>query len=327
MKRDYYEVLGIPKNADASDIKKAYRKLAKKYHPDSNEGNAHAAERFKEISEAYAILSDEKKRKLYDQYGHAAFDGSGGFNGSSGGADQGFYRTYTNKNGNTYEYHFENGEDIDDLFKDFFGGSSFFHGSSSDGFGQQRRSGSYVEKGQDIRSCLHIAFEDAAFGGKRQVQLKKENGQSETLDVEIPAGIGDGQTIRLRGKGGPGRNGGQNGDLLMQVSVAEKPGFRREGQDLYTSVRIPFITAVLGGAIRIHTIYGDVQCQIKAGTQSGSRIRLKNKGIVQMGNPSVHGDQYVTVEVEVPQNVPPEAKQKLREFEQLCMQAGTKHAA
>lgn len=323
MKKDYYEVLGVSKNADASTIKKAYRKLAKKYHPDSNEGNAYAAEKFKEAGEAYDVLGDEKKRKLYDQYGDAAFDETaGGFKGTK---NSGF------ANGGFHEYHFESGEDMDDILKNIFGGAGTFHGRSSGGFGGSHFGRNFSEKGSDIQSSIEVSFDDAAFGGKKRIQLRDEYGQVQSLEVNIPAGIADGKVIRLKGKGMPGRNGGGAGDLLLKVTVHDKPGFRREGQDVYTTVTIPFTTAALGGEAKIATIYGDVVCKIKAGTQSGSKIRLKGKGIAVMGHPSAHGDQYVTVEVAVPKNLTPEARQKLKEFEQLYHGTGNRaygdHAA
>ena len=320
MKKDYYEILGVSRTADAPAIKKAYRRLAKKYHPDSNEGNAYAAEKFKEVNEAYDVLGDEKKRKLYDRYGEAAFDETaGGFKGTE------------NK-----EYHFEGGEDIEDILKNFFGGTGTFHRRTSGGF----RNGGFCEthfdrdfseKGSDIQSKIEVSFDDAAFGGKKRIQMQDAYGQVQSLEVNIPAGIPDGKIIRLKGKGMPGRNGGEAGDLLLQVMVHDKPGFRRDGQNVYTTVTVPFTTAALGGEAKIATIYGDVVCKIKEGTQSGSKIRLKGKGIPVMGNPSVHGDQYVTVEVSVPKNLTPEARQKLKEFEQLCNGNGSRvyngHAA
>lgn len=307
VKKDYYQILGVERDADASELKKAYRKLAKKYHPDSNEGNAYAAERFKEVNEAYGILGDEKKRKLYDQYGDAAFDGTGNAAGGSG----------TGGFGNTtfHEFHFEDGDDMDDIFKEFFGGGSFFHQRAGGGFRGRQNA---PEKGSDIQSNVTVSFDEAAFGSSKRIRLQREDGQIQILEVRIPAGISNEKVIRLKGKGAPGRNGGPAGDLLLKVFVQEKPGFKREGQDLYTTVRIPFTVAVLGGETRIQTIYGDVQCRINPGTQSGSQIRLKNKGIVSMGNPSVHGDQYVTVEVQVPTDLSREAKEKLMEFQRAC---------
>ena len=366
MKRDYYEVLGVSRNADAAAIKKAYRKLAKKYHPDSNEGNATAAERFKEVNEAYDVLSDEKKRKLYDQFGHAAFEeGAGNYGGAQGnpfgsgfGGSQGnpfgggFQGSYSDGNG-YHEFHFENGEDMDDILKNIFGGgfkkskssggfggSGFgtggFHGSGfggfgsgSNGFGSGFGSGgsdfhsqgfgdSYSSKGEDLHADVTVSFDEAAFGGKKVIRLQSSNGGVQNYEVNIPAGIESGKSIRLKGKGHPGIGGGEAGDLLLKVNVQDKPGYRREGRDVYTTVNIPFTTAVFGGEAKVHTIYGDVLCNIKPGTQSGTKIRLRGKGIVAMNNPSVHGDEYATVQIEVPTNLTPDARRKLKEFEQEC---------
>ena len=316
MNKDYYEILGVSKKADASEIKKAYRKLAKKYHPDSNEGNKRAAERFKEINDAYAVLSDEKKRKMYDQYGDAAFVE----NAFKGGR-------YSNGSGGYQQFHFENGGDMDDILKNFFGGGASFNQRSTGGFRGSGFSQNYAQKGSDIQSTIEVGFDEAAFGSKKRVRFQNGTGQEQVLEVNIPAGIANEKTIRLKGKGRPGRNGGPAGDILLKVIVHDKPGYRREGQDVYTTVRIPFSTAVLGGEVKIGTIYGDVQCTIKAGTQSGSQIRLRNKGIVHMNNSSAHGDQYVTIEVEVPKNLSEAAKQKLKEFEQLCGGTGREHVA
>ena len=351
LKRDYYEVLGVNKNADAATIKKAYSKLAKKYHPDSNEGNASAAEHFKEVNEAYDVLSDEKKRKLYDQFGHAAFEeGAGnygnaqgspfgsGFGGAQGNPfGGGFHGSYSDGNG-YHEYHFENGEDMDDILKNIFGGGfkkskssggfgssgfggSGFHGSGFGGFGSNGTGGfggSYSSKGEDLHAEVTVSFDEAAFGGKKVIRLQSSNGGVQNYEVNIPAGIESGKSIRLKGKGYPGVGGGEAGDLLLKVNVQDKPGYKREGRDVYTTVNIPFTTAVFGGEAKVHTIYGDVLCNIKPGTQSGTKIRLRGKGIVAMNNPSVHGDEYATVQIEVPTNLTPEARRKLKEFEQEC---------
>ena len=304
MKRDYYEVLGVTKSASDAEIKKAYRKMAKKYHPDSNEGNAKAAEKFKEVNEAYAILGDKEKKKLYDQYGHAAFD-------EAGGPGAGGYQSYGG-NGGFHEFHFENGGGFEDIFKDFFGGGGGpFGGRSGGGFNR-------AQKGSNAQSSISITFDEAAFGGKKVLRLREENGQVRSLEVNIPAGIDDGQSIRLRGKGNPGINGGPAGDLLLKVSIQNKPGFKRENQNVYTTTMVPFITAVLGGEARIQTLYGDVICKIKPGTQSGSQIRLRGKGIVSMKDAAVRGDQYVTIEVQVPRNLSQEAIDKLKEFDKVC---------
>ena len=310
MKKDYYEVLGIKKGADSAEIKKAYRKLAKQYHPDSNEGNSYAAEKFKEINEAYGVLGDEKKKKLYDQYGSAAFDDMGGFKGNSSGS-------YGYNQGGFHEFHFENGGNFDDILKNMFGGGGFAQGAAG-GFGGSGYAGGFRQKGSDIHSTIQVSFDEAAFGGKRRIRIQGEDGQIKTLEIDIPAGIASEKVIRLKGKGSAGTGGGQPGDLLLKILVSDKPGYTREGQDVHTTVYIPFTTAVFGGQVRMSTIYGDVQCRIRPGTQSGSQIRLKGKGIVSMGNPSVHGDQYVTIEIQVPQNLSSEAKKKLMEFDDAC---------
>lgn len=341
-KRDYYEVLGLNKSADQNAIKKAYRKLAKKYHPDTNAGNAAAEEKFKEVTEAYNVLSDEEKRKLYDQFGHAAFDGSMGNAGNGGGAYGGTYGsraygggayggTYGSRaygsgaygsgfgsngtwssrgtDGSYQEFHFEgDAGNMDDIFEQFFG----------NGFQKQ---------GTDLHAEVTVGFDDAAFGSKKVIRLQSENGTVQSLEVKIPAGIEDGKTIRLRGKGNPGRGGGTAGDLLLKVHVCDKPGFTRKGRDVYTTVSVPFTTAVFGGEVPIQTIYGTVVCKIKPGTQSGTKIRLKGKGIVAMNQPSVHGDQYAEVEIEVPGNLSEEARQKLKEFENICKKGKTKSVA
>lgn len=345
-KRDYYEILGISRNADDSTIKKAYRKLAKRYHPDTNTGNAQAEERFKEVTEAYDILSDPEKRKLYDRFGHAAFDGSGAGNaggfgayGSGGPGGSGSY-SYTGPDGSYHEYHFEN-EDMDDILKNMFGGGfggsdggfgsrfhSNFGGGSGGGFGNGFGSGfggfgggSYGQDGSDIQAEISVSFEEAAFGCEKVIQLTdmdKANSGGQSLKVRIPAGIDTGQSIRLRGKGMPGTGGGKPGDLLLKVNVGSRPGFERQGMDVFTTVNVPFTTAVLGGEAVVQTLYGNVVCKITAGTQSGTKIRLKGKGIVSMKDAKRYGDQYVTVQIQVPRNLSEDAKQKLREFERAC---------
>lgn len=324
MKRDYYEVLGVDKKADRAAIKRAYRKLAKKYHPDTNAGNAQAEERFKEVNEAYDVLGDDEKRKLYDEFGHAAFRegfdpdlarqaAAGGFSGSGFGREN-FRQSGTN--GGFREFHFEGGnmEDLfGDLFGNAFGGAEGFRGGQ--GFGGRS---AYRMKGEDAQSEITVSFDDAVFGCDKIITLRDGSGNSQPLKVHIPAGIDDGKKIRLKGKGHPGHGGGEPGDLFLKVKITPKPGFERRGMDVYTTASIPFATAALGGKIRVRTLYGEVECSVKEGTQSGSKIRLKNKGIVSMKNPSLHGDQYVVIQIQVPRNLSPEAKQRLREFERSC---------
>lgn len=335
---DYYAVLGVERNADDNTIKKAYRKLAKKYHPDTADGNAQSEEKFKEVTKAYEILSDPEKRKLYDRFGHAAFDGSG-----AGGEEYGSYysqgnpfedlfghragsRTYYRTgnsggysdmgvNGGSYEYRFE-GQDMEDILKSVFGGGFGETGFGEAGFGQNGWG-----SGSDLRAEISISFDEAVFGCDKVIQLEGQNGVGrgcQSLKVHIPAGIDTGKSIRLRGKGMPGRNGGNPGDLLLKVNVGEKPGYERRGMDIYTTINIPFTTAVFGGEVTVPTLYGNVLCKVKEGTQSGTKIRLKGKGIVSMKDPNVHGDQYVTVQIQVPAHLSDEAKRKLKDFEKAC---------
>lgn len=315
-KRDYYEVLGIDRNADENTIKKAYRKLAKKYHPDTNTGNTQAEEKFKEVTEAYNILSDPEKKKMYDRFGHAAFDGSG--------ADPGGSYSYTGPDGSYQEYHFTGG-DMDDILKDLFGGGfqqqdfggdSFFGGGF--GRGAYRQTGTFRQKGADLHAEISVSFDEAISGCDKMINLSDANGVGKTLKVHIPAGIDTGKSIRLRGKGAPGSGGGESGDLLLKVTVGSKPGFERKGMDIYTTVQIPFTTAVFGGEAIVKTLYGNVICKIAEGTQSGTKIRLKGKGVVSMKNPEVRGDQYATVQIQVPRNLSETAKRKLKEFDHAC---------
>ena len=336
VKRDYYDVLGVSRNADESQIKKAYRKLAKKYHPDTNAGNAEAEQKFKEVTEAYDVLGDKEKRKMYDQFGHAAFDqaagagaGYGNAGAGFGGPGGGFWRTYSSggPGGGYQEYHFEGGN-MDDIFGDIFG-DMFHHGtggggrsSRSSGFGGSGfRGGSFPQKGSDVHADVTVGFDEAAFGCDKVVRLQDPTGRSggvQSLQVHIPAGIDTGKSIRLKGKGMPGANGGEAGDLFLKVTVAPKPGYERKGCDVYTTVSIPYTTAVFGGEAVVGTLYGNVVCKIREGTQSGTKIRLRGKGIVSVNNPSVRGDQYVTVQISIPRQLSPEAKQKLREYEAVC---------
>ena len=322
--KDYYEVLGVDKNADDETIKKAYRKLAKKYHPDTNAGNAEAEKKFKEISEAYAVLSDKEKRKEYDQFGSGDFDGGNPFGGGTS------YRYYTNGDPNQgyQEFHFEGGN-MDDIMEELFGHMGGM-GHMGGGFGSERnhRSSrtSFYNNGFDngfdggftgssmnnnIETEMTISFDDAVFGCDKLISLQDPHSSaaSKKLKVHIPAGIASGQTVRLKGKGRTSA-----GDLLIKVTVEEKIGYERKGMDIYTTVNIPYEIAALGGEATIPTLYGNVKCKIKEGTQSGCKIRLKGKGVVSMKNSSQYGDQYATVQIQVPRRLSEEAKQKLREY-------------
>ena len=341
MKQDYYEVLGIGKQADEKEIKRAYRKLAKKYHPDMNPGDKVAEQKFKEVTEAYNVLSDKEKKKLYDQFGFAAFDEAGnartdagsGFYGGAGGQGFGSGSFHTGDGSGYQEFHFEGG-DMGDMFGDIFGnmfhgnagGHSGFYsnGSGFGGFGSQkgyRQQASY--RGEDLHADITVGFDEAAFGCDKMIHIQAADGTGvQSLSVHIPAGIDDGKSVRLRGKGHPGFGGGENGDLLLKVHIAPRAGYERKGMDVYTTADIPFTTAVFGGEASFPTLYGNVVCKVPAGTQSGKKIRLRGKGIVSMKNPNVHGDQYVTIQIQVPTTLTAEQRQKLHEFENAMKQGG-----
>ena len=322
--KDYYEVLGVDKNADDETIKKAYRKLAKKYHPDTNAGNAEAEKKFKEISEAYAVLSDKEKRKEYDQFGNGDFEGGNPFGGGTS------YRYYTNGDPNQgyQEFHFEGGN-MDDIMEELFGhmggmghmgggfGSDHSHRSNRTSFNNSGFDNGFdggfagSSMNNNIETEMTISFDDAVFGCDKLISLQDPHSSAapKKLKVHIPAGIASGQTVRLKGKGRTSA-----GDLLIKVTVEEKIGYERKGMDIYTTVNIPYEIAALGGEATIPTLYGNVKCKIKEGTQSGCKIRLKGKGVVSMKNSSQYGDQYATVQIQVPRHLSAEAKQKLREY-------------
>lgn len=318
--RDYYDVLGVNKNSTKQELKRAYRKLAKKYHPDMNKDNPAAEQMFKEITEAYNVLSDDEKRKLYDKFGHAAFDGSMGDDpGKYADARNSYFRG-NGGNGRKTEFHYEG--NMDDLFGDMFG--DLFHnknfGGSGNGSFHFNRSGngySFMnDEDNDVESEITVSFREAALGCEKILRI--DGAQSNTISVKIPAGINEGQSIRLKGKG---RNSysGKNGDLLLKVHIAKDNCYTRDGQNVYITQNIPYTTAILGGEARFDTLYGPVKCKVPAGSQNGSKLRLKDKGIVSMKNKNNYGDEYVTLQITVPKHVSAEERElieKLRTIEQ-----------
>lgn len=370
-KKDLYAILGVKRDADASQIKKAYRKLAKKYHPDSNAGNAEAEKKFKDVSEANSILGDAEKRKIYDEYGYEAFvsgmdpkeyakrmeeakkAGFGGFGGYSGFEGFGSGGTYgrsgrsgvfRGKDGGYTSFHFEGGgpDDYNDLFEHLFrnagsntGGSYRNYRSSGGfgGFGGASGGPGFQTTAQnlDAEFPVHISFEEAVLGCDRSIRLQKPDGSgTQTLRVHIPAGIDDGKSVRLRGKGNVSADGSQKGDLLLKVSVEESRDYSRKGQDLYTTVNVPFITAVLGGEAEVRMPGGrKILCKIPKGTDAGRKIRIRGKGIHPEKSSAQPGDLYVTVQVQVPKDLTDAEIRKLREFETLYNQrrSGRAHSA
>lgn len=351
-KRDYYEVLGVDKKADDAALKKAFRQLAKKYHPDVNPGDKEAEQKFKEVQEAYAVLSDADKRRQYDQFGHAAFDGAGG---GAGGFDF-------------------SGMDMGDIFSDLFG----------DFFGGGRRSADNgPRKGANLRASVRITFEESISGCEKELEIvlkdecktcrgagAKPGTSPETcpkcggkgkvmysqqslfgmvqnvqtcpecrgsgkivrekcpdcrgsgyiaskkrIKVSVPAGIDNGQSVRIRDKGEPGRNGGPRGDLLVEIAVSRHPIFQRQDMDIYSTAPMSYAQAALGGEVRISTVDGDVVYEVKPGTQTDTRIRLKGKGVPSLRNKAVRGDHYVTLVVQVPTGLGEAAKEALRKFD------------
>lgn len=356
-KRDYYEVLGVDKNADDAALKKAYRVLAKKYHPDMNPGDAEAEKKFKEASEAYAVLSDPEKRRQYDQFGHAAFDGGAG-GGGFGGFDF-----------NSADF----GDIFGDIFGDFFGGRRSARGNNG------------PMKGANIRTSVRITFEEAVFGVDKEIELtlkdecktchgsgaksgttpetcQKCGGKGQVvftqqsffgtvrnvqtcpdcngtgkvikekcpdchgsgyiasrkkIQVSIPAGIDNGQSVRIREKGEPGTNGGPRGDLLVEVIVGRHPIFQRQDYDIYSNVPVSYAIAALGGEVVVDTVDGKVIYEVKPGTQTDTRVRLKGKGVPTLRNKEVRGDHYVTLVIQTPEKLSHEAKELLRQFDAL----------
>ena len=356
-KRDYYEVLGVKKDASADEIKKAYRKLAMKYHPDQNAGDAEAEAKFKEVGEAYKILSDDEKRSRYDQYGFAGVDpnfgaGAGGYGGGFGGGFGGF-------------------GDFGDIFSEFFGGG-----------GSRGASQNAPRRGENIMSRLELTFEEAAFGCEKEVATPRiENcascsgsgsadgavetcaqcggrGQVRTVqnfmgmqmqsttacprcggkgkviktpcntckgkgkvrktnrvNVKIPAGVDAGQSVRVRGEGSVGTNGGPSGDLLVEIHIKRHPIFQRQDRDVLCEVPITFTQAALGAKIQVPTLDGKVEYDLPEGTQTGREFVLRDKGIPEVNNPRRRGNHRFTVVVETPTHLTKEQKELLRQLE------------
>jgi DnaJ-class molecular chaperone len=305
--KDYYHVLGVGRSADAKEIKKAYRRLARQYHPDTNPNNKAAEEKFKEINEAYQVLNDPEKRAKYDKFGQEwqrfqQSGASGGFDWSAwsrqGGPATGAYTTYTNV------------EDLEDLFGGTGGFSDFFETLFGGGaFGSGAGRAARPRRGQDAQQPILATLAEAYHGTTRQLVI----GDRQQL-VKIPAGVKTGSKIRLAGLGQPGRNGGETGDLYLVVEVLPDERFEQRGDDLYMEFELPLYTAILGGTVDAPTLDGSVKLTIPPETQNGARFRLRGKGMPRLKQSAERGDLYATARVSLPQGLSSEER-KL--FEQL----------
>jgi len=316
-KRDYYEVLGVKKTATAEEIKKAYRKLAMKHHPDRNPGNKQAEERFKEINEAYAVLSDKAKRQQYDQFGPSGFsqrfsqeDIFRGFDISDLFKDLGFstndvFSRIFAGGGRGAKVRYGN---LDDLFGQR-GGPAYDYGDMFSG-GASQTDGPMAGKGQDIHSELNLTFMEAALGGEKKVRFSKR-GKVEEITVKIPPGIESGKKLRLAGKGMDGAGGRPPGDLYLKVNIAEHPLFKREGSDITVDKEIRISEALLGTTIEVPTLDGSKNIKVPPGTQSNSRIRLKGFGLPRLQGGG-KGDEYVRILLRYPKSLN-EKQKKLAE--------------
>jgi curved DNA-binding protein len=302
--KDYYKILEVDKSASKEEIKKKYKKLARKYHPDVNPGNKEAEEKFKAINEAHEVLSDEEKRKKYDTLGAdwQRYEQGGG----GGGFDWG---QYAQGGGRGRQRHYTSADFGQEDFSDFF--SSIFGDMGGGGGGRSRRS-SMGFKGQDYSAELTLTTEEAYRGVQKTITVTGKN-----LRITIKPGVEDGQTIRLKGSGGPGANGGENGDLYITLRIAPDPRFTRQGSDLYVDTPVPVYLAALGGETLVHYPGGQVKIKLKAGTQNGTLLRLKGKGFPVYNQADQHGDLFVKVNLQLPENLTDQEKELFRQLAQL----------
>jgi curved DNA-binding protein len=333
--KDYYATLGVPKTANEKEVKQAFRKMARKYHPDVNPGDKSAETRFKEINEAYEVIGDPDKRRKYDELGSnwkmyeqaqrgGGGAGAGGFDPSQwnfnmgGGGGQGSYRTMT---ADEMRDLFGNEDPFSDFFHAFFSG-----GGEPEMRGRGGRAGTRgrARQGRDVEHTIDLSLEDAYRGATRRFSLKHD-GHSRTVDVRIPPGVGEGSRVRVSGEGEQGAGGASAGDLYLRVQLAPDSRFERKGQDLHAKVRVPVTTAVLGGEAEVPNLGGKpLRLKIPAGTQNGQVFRLKGHGMPLVGKPGEHGDLYATVEAELPRQLTPEER---THYEALARLAGGKSSA
>ncbi len=302
---DYYSILGLDRNASDADIKKAYRKLARKYHPDVNQHNPEAQAKFQQINEANEVLSDPEKRKKYDAYGENWKHGEEYEKARQYQSQHGGFADFSNFGGagdGNYRYEFS-GSDFGSGFSDFFE-NLFGSGVHSEG---RRRTAGY--KGSDYQAELHMGLRDAATTQKQTLNVNGKN-----IRITVPAGIADGQVIKLSGHGAPGMNGGPNGDLYITFIIGKDPHFERRGDDLYTTVPLNLYTAVLGGEITVDTLDGKVKLNVQPETQNGAKIRLKGKGFPVYKKDGQSGDLLVTYTIDIPKNLTEKQKELFRQL-------------
>jgi len=341
--KDYYSTLGVAKTANAKEIKQAFRKLARKHHPDVNPGDKTAEAKFKEINEAYEVLGDPAKRQKYDELGanwrayeqagagagqgFQGFDPSqfGGWNvhfGGGGSGSTGGYRTMTE---DEMREMFGDQNPFSDFFQTFFGGSMGGPGEETGRRAGRTRATRGPRKGRDVEQELELPLEDTYHGALRRFSIKHD-GHARTVDIRIPAGVGEGSRVRVAGEGEQGTSGGQSGDLYLRIHETPHPRFERKGRDLYTRVQIPLTTAVLGGEAEVPTLSGKpLRLKIPPTTQNGQTFRLKGHGMPVTGKPDEHGDLYATVEVQLPRELTPEQRRHFEELQKL--EQGQKHSA
>jgi curved DNA-binding protein len=305
-KRDYYDVLGIPRSASPDEVKSAFRKMARKFHPDATKNDPKSTERFKEAQEAYEVLSDQGKRKNYDEFGHAgvgAMPGGGGdpFGGGFRGAQPGRGRSWQGGPGVSVEDFDLNGQDFGSIFDQFFGGAG---GRARGGRGRTR---AQPQRGQDVEHPVTLSFEQAARGTHLPLQINRD-GKLETIDIRIPAGVKDGSRVRVKGRGQAGAAEGEPGDLFIVTRVTPHPYFRREELDVYLDLPISLYEAILGAKIDVPTLDGRRTLTIPPETSSGAKLRIKAHGI-QRGEEK--GDQIVVVKVIIPKKLDDEDRKSI----------------
>jgi curved DNA-binding protein len=321
--KDYYSTLGVAKTATDKEIKQAYRKLARKHHPDVNPGDKAAESRFKDLTEAYEVLGDPSKRKKYDELGAnwRAYEQAGGgqgfdprqsgaWNVNFGGGGPTGYRTMTQEEMNEM---FGGENPFSDFFQTFFGGGDF-GGEESRTRGRRGRA---ARAGRDVEQEIELGLEDAYGGAMRRLSIKHD-GHARTVDVRIPPGVGEGSRVRISGEGEQGSGGAQSGDLYLRIRLAPHPRFERKGRDLYAHVPVPLTTAVLGGEVDVSTLGGkNLRLKIPPTTQNGQVFRLKGHGMPVTGKSGEQGDLYATVDVELPKTLTPEQRTHFEALKKL----------